>query len=281
MSNKSTYLLPTGKSDDERLTIQSKTLEQITYDHINRAGLTKENVVADVGCGNGEVTLWLLGKVAKIYSIDISDEQLQLTKQKVELAQSSDESKSSTAVIYVKLDITNNDQILNQSDMIGKIDLIFMRLVLMHISNNLYDHTIKNLMMLLKTGGKIVSEETVWDSVFCNYHQEIVEEYKSIMLKESSKNGLDYNIGKYINTLFESAGLQVDEYSVVDRDISPSLLAKMFISLVNVLLTKHTDETSQLKYKSWIEIISTITDDTPGIIVRTSGISMTTCTKNS
>ena len=142
------------KSDDARLSFQNKTLEQVSYKHIMDSGVNSESVVANIGCGNGDIVCFLLDKVRKIYAIDASEEQLDLTKTKVDAIINSNSGKLAD-VEYIRVDIRNNNNLL-----LGKLDMVFMRFVLIHNEINQHQNIISNIKQMLKPGGIIVNEET-------------------------------------------------------------------------------------------------------------------------
>lgn len=74
----------------------------------------------EIGCGTGKNTEWLITKGEDILSIDLSEEMLQIAKQKI----------SNENVTFLKFDINNEWNFTNQ-----KFDLIVCSLVLEHIEN--------------------------------------------------------------------------------------------------------------------------------------------------
>jgi ubiquinone/menaquinone biosynthesis C-methylase UbiE len=76
---KEKYSLSVGESDLKRMTMLGEIYMPYCIDFLFENGLKPGLTVADVGCGPGNVSLWLaeqVGKTGKIIGIDNSDEQL-------------------------------------------------------------------------------------------------------------------------------------------------------------------------------------------------------------
>ena len=123
----STYALPVSLEDNQRFDSTSLTLDQISWTHLKKAGIVSNVTsdllpltVADIGCGNGLITLYLLDKVDKIYAIDYLQTQLDETKKRVEQWIINNSGKPKANVEYICLDITKKITILQES-----IDLVF------------------------------------------------------------------------------------------------------------------------------------------------------------
>jgi len=191
------YLLKTGKAASDRLERQHQTFLIASSDHLRRAGLSKGLIVWDIGCGNGAMTEYLAKKVGPdghVYAIDISEAQLNVTKERIH-------KKGLTNVTFVHGDIAQLSSLPN-----SKPDLMYMRLVLMHQPNP--QSIIKSLLSLLKTGGVVVSQESCIETAYPLFHFPVIRAYLNTVTTLGTKLGVDYNIGNKTAQLFQTAGFK-------------------------------------------------------------------------
>lgn len=262
------YQLPVGENDDARLSYQSKTLEQVTHKHLADAGINSNSIVADIGCGNGEVVCYLLDKVAKIYAIDCSQEQLDLTKSKVDKIVN-----KLAEVEYVLMDIRLNSNLL-----LEVADVAFVRFLLIHIERSNHNTVLSNIKQILKPGGIVVSEETVWDNIHCSHCPEIIAEYKKTLYDDYMSMDLDFNTGAFLDKLYAKCGFTVEYFQVINRAVTPEQLLTMYQSIMNVKRSKTNDPARLAMYDRWDVAILSIPLN-GNVIVRTSGTGCITARK--
>lgn len=278
----SNYKLPVGQEDDERLKYQSKTLEKITHTHLADAGLNMNSIVADIGCGNGDIVCYLLTRCHTIYAIDQSQQQLDMTRVNVEKYKVDNNlcHQKTANVIYIQYDLCtsaqNNDSMM---DILGSVDIVFMRFVLMHIKSNEYLNVFQNIHHILKIGGKFLNEEAVFNNIYCNKLEYLVNEYKNYMIERAIKNNQDYNIGQHIIDVVPDNLFDTICHHVIDRPITTLELKTMFNNVLSIL-KKTTESISDLKkFESWESQVNTLDVDDPTIFVKTSGTGILTCEK--
>lgn len=293
------YQLPTGAADSKRLEFQSQTLEKLTRSHIMQTGLFDKTdkldkiVVADIGCGIGSVTIDFLnlnnlegieGRIDTIYAFDNSSDALTETQKNVEQWFNNNKDKVHAKVEYILIDIREKIDLLFEN----LADLIFMRFVLNNISISTHNTAILNMKKILKPNGQIVCEESVWNNIMCSHQSSVVEEYKSTLLSERIKLGIDLNVGKYLDSLFTEAGLSIKSYEIIDRNITPQQLITMYNSLMTINynklnedLTKTEEEKEEIRkmYQRWDNAFNTIPKDDPSVHVQTSGTGCIIATK--
>ena len=127
-----------------------------------QAGLTKGNHVLEVGCGTGEMTCWIaeqVGNAGRVYAVDISIEQIEITKQQA------------------KISGVNNITFINSSvfDLCGlpPFDFIYSRFIIMHLHEPYV--ALQTMLRFLKRGGHIICEEALnavtcwWPTPFITY----------------------------------------------------------------------------------------------------------------
>jgi ubiquinone/menaquinone biosynthesis C-methylase UbiE len=265
------YVLPVGADDDKRLAIQSETLHGVTWTHLDRAGLKNNYVVADIGCGNGDITCYLLTKASIIYAIDMYDEQLEITKKNVEKYINDNKIKDCATVHYIKADITNLSESPLCINMAHKMDLVFMRFVLSHIKPDNYHKVFANIIFILKNKGVVAIEDVVWDRIYCSVNTSDIDQYKKYMLEKTAGN-FNLNIGRTFGDIIPTKLFEIVENEIIDRPITVHQFKNMYYALVDSLNKKSPDE--------WLNnfccVIDSIDENDPNIIVRTSGTALLT-----
>jgi len=214
-----TYSLATGKSGSQRLDAQHKLMSELGYKQLEKAGLSEGQTVWDIGCGNGAMTVYLAQKVGNkghVYAIDISEAQIKIAREKV-LAE------GLKNVTFIHGDIRT------QKDLpVGKADLVYMRLVLMHVNDPA--SVIAVIKNLLKDGGVSVSQESIMKTIYSSSENPVFKEYRQTLLDLGSKLSVDYNVGEKLAQLYEQAG-----FEKVQADYSQQ---KLSVAQMKELLSK-------------------------------------------
>ncbi|MBX9785871.1 MAG: class I SAM-dependent methyltransferase [Alphaproteobacteria bacterium] len=186
-----TYVLQTGKKGAERLTEQNEFLKPFSIQHLKNAGLSKGQIVWDIGCGNGAMTEYLaemVGETGHVYAMDKSKEQL-------DIARKNFESKGFKNVTFIQGDAQSLENLS-----IPSADLVYIRFLLLHVPKP--EEIIKGVKKLLKPGGVVAAQEPVMSSAIYND----LPEYKETLTVVSTKLGFDFDIGKKLPTLYQDAG---------------------------------------------------------------------------
>lgn len=193
------YVLETGLKGSRRLEVQNQMhLKDHTY-YLEQAGLCEGMVVCDIGCGNGAMTEYLarqVGNSGKVYAIDISQPQIDIASERMDAANLHN-------VEFIKNDITSSNFNI-------KADLIFIRLVLMHLKDPFI--AIKNMKKLLKPTGVIISFESIMDNAFERTQSPIIKEYVRSVLKLGEIKEQNYSLGKELPKLYENEGFNVEHH---------------------------------------------------------------------
>ena len=185
MSN--TYILATGEGAKERLEFQNQLSMELSIQHLEKAGLKAGMTVLDMGCGVGAMTNYLakaVGSNGKVYAVDVSKAQLKIAEEKAK-------SESIDNIVFIESNIYSNLDI-------PAVDLIYMRFVLMHITNPL--QALINLKNYLKPNGVVVSQEPIISTF------QAVSGYADILISLGKQQNVDYNIGQSSQNLFLEAG---------------------------------------------------------------------------
>src|SRR3990167_4420524 len=85
MSKDINYILNVGELGAKRLDVLQDFCGPYSKAFLLKTGLTAGMVVADVGCGPGNMTTWIahqVGKKGKVYAVDFSSESLEVAKKK-------------------------------------------------------------------------------------------------------------------------------------------------------------------------------------------------------
>jgi len=131
------YVLKTGKEGAAILNLQHKYFSDKSIEQLEKAGLKEGQVVWDIGCGSGTMTEYIAKKVGPnghVYAIDVSAEQLKVTKERL---------ANFKNVTFIEGDITSLKDLP-----ISEADIVYARLVVMHIKDA--KPAIQNMKNLLK-----------------------------------------------------------------------------------------------------------------------------------
>ena len=178
-----TYILPTGKADQERLKILNEVYGKYSRASFDRIGLKKGQKVAIFGCGSGECIDYIhqkIGDEGKLLCIDISPEQVALTKEVLT-------EKGILNVEYKVADIQNvkGDE---------SYDLAYCRFVLSH--TNQPRRGIESMLSFVKSGGFIAYDEYSANYQYCYPEIKAFEKIKEISKRVREKLGKDNTYGE-------------------------------------------------------------------------------------
>jgi ubiquinone/menaquinone biosynthesis C-methylase UbiE len=199
------YILKTGEEALEILEFQHKYLAKSSYDQLDRAKLHRGQVVWDVGCGVGIMTEYLakaVGEDGKVYAFDVSDEQLDVTKQRI--------LKSGlNNVIFLKGSITEIDNLP-----INSADIVYSRLLLMHLQTP--EKAIKKMYSLLKPNGVLLLQESTISTSHISKGGANLDDYFQTLINIGKNKGVDYNIGVNLPFLCKKIGYtEIEHYTSV------------------------------------------------------------------
>jgi len=140
---------------------------------------SKNDIILDIGCGNGLETLLIGKRCKKIYGIDIFKENLVIARYRAHLLKK----KINSEFKFTTLEKAGfNEEFFNK---------IFSICVLEHISN--YVEILKVSYKILKKGGKMIfsvdSLQNITDKGFINYHKKKFN-IKQYFTKENLKKEL-------------------------------------------------------------------------------------------
>jgi ubiquinone/menaquinone biosynthesis C-methylase UbiE len=179
------YILATGKTGARALDIQQEYIAEGSYNHLRKAGLKSGMVAYDVGCGSGAMTIYLaqqVGSKGHVFAIDVSEEQLNVTRQKVKEA-------GLTNITFIQADVQKLEQLPNVL-----ADIIYFRYLLVHLPEPRV--AMENMYQRLKVGGKLAFQEPTWETIHTNYSSDFLNQYRDAVIKLGEMKGVNYNIGR-------------------------------------------------------------------------------------
>lgn len=177
------YSLSVGESDLERMTMLGNIYMPFCADFLFENGLRPGLHVADVGCGPGNVSLWLadqVGATGRVIGIDNSDEQLAILNQRIS-------EKHIHHVSTYKTDIYKLDQ------MIERFDLIFCRFLFIHLLQPLM--AIQKLHELLKPGGCLIIGELDNSTWYSYPENTALQQDTALLCRIGTQKKTDFCIG--------------------------------------------------------------------------------------
>jgi ubiquinone/menaquinone biosynthesis C-methylase UbiE len=114
------YILGTGGQGASNLDLQHKILKEESFAQLRQAGLAKNMVVWDIGCGSGVMTEYLaetVGAEGLVYALDVSEEQINVTKERI------------AAAVHSNIQSIVGDIITLDANQFKKADIVYSRLL--------------------------------------------------------------------------------------------------------------------------------------------------------
>lgn len=232
----SDYILEVGDIGAKNLDIQHQMLRKNSIEQLSKAGLKEGMIVWDVGCGNGtmtEIIASIVGDKGHVYALDTSKEQIVLAKDRLR--------KSG----YNNVTFIDNDILNIARNHYKKADIVYSRLLLMHIKNPI--DAIYSMTSLLKDDGGVISlqESDVSIDKYIDTH-DAFNRYSNLVIEYGKINGFDYNIGSKLSAICENMKLfsKVEHYTTSYSLLESSrLLLNRFNEFKNkAIKTKLTTE---------------------------------------
>lgn len=214
-----TYVLKTGVEGKKTLDLQHEIYYPMSKNHLERAGLSSGQTVWDIGCGSGTMTKHIaeiVGETGHVYSLDISPEQIKVSRDLIEEA-------GFRNVSFYTGDITTAVYLP-----VGMADIVYGCFVLMHQTNP--KETLRRMMLLLKPGGILVLQESEMRTMHFSSENSGLEDYVSTIVNLGFSNGVDFNIGPRLSELCEEIGYEkVDSYQV-ELEVPTEKAAPVFLA---------------------------------------------------
>ena len=214
LAHQNSYALKVGEQASQRLNFQNSILHRDFENHLVEAGLKKDMVVLDLGCGNGTVTAWIasyVGTKGKVIGVDNSPEQLEIARKLV-----------IPNAEFMCCDVRDLDLVPNS------IDFVCCRFLLMHLTDPLL--VIKKALHFLKEGGVFAAQEPINSATYLYPHESpFMEKFRTHMHDIATRHGVDYDIGKKMYPLFYQAGYQPIHLHFSQRMISIGAMKELML----------------------------------------------------
>lgn len=213
-----TYALARGQQASKRLDLQHSLYEHASQKHLANAGLTQGQTVCDVGCGTGTILAHLsqtVGPTGHVYALDASQAQLILAQKKASRLLLRN-------ITFIQEDITLPCHLERES-----LDLVYARFLLMHIQTP--EKAIHVMKSLLKPGGVCVSQESILEEVHASSPYPAIRQYGETLMALAAFLGVDYNIGRRLERLFEEAGFSRIKIAYHQQPLEDLTLAKQLL----------------------------------------------------
>lgn len=196
------YSLKVGQADLQRMTLLGRIYAPYNQAFILSQGLTSTMVVADIGCGPGNMTTWFAEKVkdGRVFGIDQSAEQLAILEKKIL-------SENLKNIVPRQMDIFHLEELGQQFDM------IFCRWLFIHLHN--HELALQQLRRVLKPDGKLIIcdfDNSSWSSY--PPHPAMIKSTE-LVLRLAKKNHIDPEFGPKIYSLLRKANFQQVKVEIV------------------------------------------------------------------
>lgn len=202
--NDKSYVLNVGRHDVERLGKSDRIYGPGSRDFLQRYAHIKEGMtILDVGCGTGNMSLWMAEKVGpkgQVIGIDASTEQIEVSKARAK-------SMGLENIRFVHLDFSQ----IRSLDTL--FDIAYCRFILIHLTQPL--EAIKLMTLVTRPGGAVVCEEPITNLHECLPEHAAFDHANKLTISLGRTKGVDYNIGTRLPELFAAAqldDLQFDHY---------------------------------------------------------------------
>ncbi len=198
--------------------------------------------VWDVGCGSGEMTeviADLVGPTGHVYALDISQNQIDTTKERLSTAGY----KNVTYFVGDILNFNNNN--------FKKADIVHSRLLLMHVKEP--KEVIKKMISLLKSNGVLSLQESSMNSLNDNFKNQAIAQYYKLIQNYGEINKLSYNIGIQLPKLCEELKVfsKIEHYTTkfdLSSQNGKSLILSRFDEIQNKLIESQLSTAEEMSY---------------------------------
>lgn len=245
------YALSTGTKGEQALAIQQKFMAENSYEQLRIAKLEPGMTVYDIGCGSGEMTIYLaqsVGETGCVYAVDASQEQLQLTKERIE-------SLKLNNVRYILADIQTPSSWISE-----KADIVYSRLILMHLQNP--KDALKNMYALLKPYGMLSLQETTWSTICCSFPCEAIDNYRDAVIALGKERGANYNLGEELPFICKGLGFKIVHQQDVQTKLKINIAKQLLLARVPELKSNLIEAkiTTAKNFDSWIQVIENLSE---------------------
>ena len=196
------YALKVGKGGEPRLKVLNKIYNPLSHKFFKKLYIKKNLNVLDIGCGNGEMTLWIAKNISPdgfVVGLDSSEAQIAVANEQY-LYHGLDNVKFMVGSV---LDGLLEQKVARES----KFDLIYCRFFLMHMNDAAL--VLERIRSLLKIDGQIIFEEPIMSEVSCYPESKSFYKYRHLLNQLAVINSTNFDIGLLLQSKVEDAGFDI------------------------------------------------------------------------
>jgi len=196
------YVIRGGVEGRERLRILARVMRPTTLSLFDRGGIDMGMVCLDLGCGGGDVSLDLAGRVGpggKVVGWDIDETKLGLARREAE-------EKGLGNLDFQLADI-------GHSESEREFDAVYARFLLTHLKDPA--GALARMRRLLRPGGIAIVEDIDFTGYFCHPYAASLWRFVELYTEAVRRRGGDANIGPRLPGLFLDVGFERVQMNVV------------------------------------------------------------------
>jgi ubiquinone/menaquinone biosynthesis C-methylase UbiE len=198
------YVIHGGVRGYERLKVIALAHRATTAALLDRLDLCPGMRCVDIGCGGGDVSFELAGRVGAnghVTGIDMDEVKLALAG----------ETAAERGIANVDFDVGN----VNEWNEPGAYDLVFSRLLLEHLSRPV--DMLRRMWEAVAPGGAIAVEDADHEALFCYPPSEAYALYTDTFRETIRRHGGDPTFGRKLVSCFLEAGIPAPEITLTQR----------------------------------------------------------------
>lgn len=189
------YALATGSRAADRLQMLDAIFGPDSRELLTRVGLKRGCVIADIGCGTGQMALWAAGQVTEtgtVWALDASQDQLRVAGENAKIA-------GWRNVVFRQASAYETG--LPKKS----FDFVYSRFLMCHLTRPA--KALEEMLALVKVGGVLVCEDYEMSAVGSFPPTHAYARLAAISAKLDAKLGVDSDIGPQLPSLFAQAGI--------------------------------------------------------------------------
>lgn len=186
----STYVLNVGAGDQERLAISHAIYGVGSQQWLRQHALPANATILDVGCGSGNMSLWLAQQIVpqgRVTAVDSSVEQLAIAKKRA-----------------VAAGVTNIRFLHCSAQQLSHLDeyyaAVYCRFLLIHVPEP--ETVLAQMADRLQPGGILLCEEPITTTHACYPANISFDRANQLTIQLGHYRGVDYNLGERLQGLF-------------------------------------------------------------------------------
>jgi ubiquinone/menaquinone biosynthesis C-methylase UbiE len=201
------YLLSQGQADVHRLGLINQIYGPSTEAIFRKIGLEPGLRVVEIGCGSGNMTCWLaeqVGPDGKVVGIDFSADSLEQARRQA----------TSRGLKNVEFQTGDINALAQPAQ---SFDIAYCRCVLMHQQRP--EVGLAQMAKVVRPGGTVLCEELDLSRCLFDPPAPHMQRLMELSVALGDQQGVQYRLGSMLNSLFQKAGLENYEVTVITPTI--------------------------------------------------------------